>query len=164
MCGVALGYGGLVAVVVRDMRYVWTLFTELGITCSFYDEEQHTVTLFYQVSDRCPPNMDFVSVGDPNQCKYVITSNQGESADLSEMQPVLTLMAQGYYMELNDPQMTSEPIGRLSAATLLHGLSSMSDPLLWAQTRRLEGAETNKWKFINEALTKYGKGWRRTQA
>lgn len=63
-CGVAMGYGGLVAVVLHEMKYLWGVFNALGTTCSMYDREQDKVILFYQVYDTCPPNMDFVNLGE----------------------------------------------------------------------------------------------------
>ena len=157
-CGIAMGYGGLVAVEVHDVRFLWAVFNKLGSTCGMYDWKLSKATLFYQARNICPPNMDFIDINEDFDFYELPFQEQKRIISSQEKQPVLSLIAQNYYMELNDPELTYLPLREINGRQLFSCLSDIAAPLPWAKANYVDGVNTDRWTYTKEVLEKYGRG------
>lgn len=162
-CGIVMGHGELVAVVLHNAEHFWKINAALGATCSIYDEEQNTVVLFYKVDDANLPTMTFIkrmSQRQEKNFKLLIAEKEQEALASPRMMPVFSLITEGRCMGLHSAaEHTNEPIKEISAARLLLVLMLYATPWPLAKAYYFEGQHSIEFEGVplevNEFITRH---------
>lgn len=161
-CGIVMGHGDLVAVIIHNAEHFWAINAELGATCSLYDQEQNRVALFYKV-DTDLPTMTFIrrmSQIQEQNFKLLIEEKGQEALVAPQMMPVFSLIAEGHCMGLHSATAhTKEPIKEISAEKLLGGLMLYATPWPLAKAYYFEGQDSIELEGmtleVNELITRH---------
>lgn len=148
-CGIVVGYGGLVALVLHNPEHFWKINADLGATCCIFNEQRKAVTLFYKVNDISLPTMTYIrrmSQEQEKNFKLLVEQNSQEAIMAPQMRRIFSLITNnhtiGLTMDVFGHCHTKEPVKEIFGADLLECLSYYAVPYPAARAYYFEGKES----------------------
>lgn len=156
-CGIALGYGELVAVVIRDGDFCVQVKEFLGETFRYRNKEQDTVTLLYRVRDFSLPTMAFIKRLNSEQeeeLRQQIAEQWQEGICSPYMRPLISLLAGYEHCVGFDASLRfkDDDIKEIPGKSLLYILGTLALPWPLAKAYYFEGQDSIEFEGVTLKL------------